>query len=142
MDCFTNCEQAAEVGAVHAALVAQTGGVGGDLCLQDFAPVFDELARQVVEGAQLACDWEIPPPPQGESFDAGRTNVAVTLDGGREELGKAADAQACADRDGWHYDDEAAPQRVVACPSTCTRIQAASSADVDILFGCATQLVE
>ena len=73
-----------------------------------------------------------------QTFDAKKTNVQVTLDGALTPLGKAATVDECGDRDGWHYDDEAAPTRVVACPASCTRIQAANAASVDILFGCAT----
>jgi hypothetical protein len=140
--CFTACEQAAQVGAVHRDLVAQTQGIEGDLCLQDFKPVFDALAQQVLEGVMLECDWEIPPPSSGEVFDAMKTNVQLLLDGAPHMLGKAAEAAACADREGWHYDNEAAPARVVACPATCARIQAAKSAQVDILFGCETAPLE
>jgi hypothetical protein len=136
--CFTACEQAAAVGTVHADLVMQTQGVGGDLCLQDFKPVFDRLAEQVLEGVKLECDWDIPDPMANQTFDKMKTNVQVTLDGALTPLGKATTAAECADRDGWHYDDEAAPTRVVACPASCTRIQAANAASVDILFGCAT----
>ncbi len=136
--CFTSCEFAAAVGNVHADLVSMTGGVGGDLCLQDFKPVFDKLASQVVDAVQLACDWEIPAAPASETFDAAKTNVQLNIDGTLEPLGKAADAGGCGDQNGWYYDDPAAPSRVFACPATCTRIQAAQNATVDILFGCET----
>jgi hypothetical protein len=136
--CFTQCEFAAAVGAVHADLVAKTNGVGGDLCLQDFAPVLDQLAAKVVNEVELACDWEIPAAPATETFDAGKTNVELDLDGTLEPLGKAADANSCGDQNGWYYDDPAAPTRVFACPATCTRIQAAQNATVNILFGCET----
>jgi hypothetical protein len=43
---------------------------------------------------------------------------------------------------GRFYDNEAAPARVVACPATCARIQAAKRAQVDILFGCETAPLE
>jgi hypothetical protein len=136
--CFSQCEFAAAIGTVHADLVTKTGGVAGDLCRQDFKPVFDELARQVVDAVQLACDWAIPAAPNTETFDKNKTNVQVTLDGALEPLGKAAGPDACSDQNGWHYDNESSPARVVACPATCTRIQAAQSASVDILFGCET----
>ncbi len=139
--CFTACPDAAEIGAVHADLVARTMGVGGDLCLQDFAPVFNQLALQVIDTVTLACDWAIPPPPGDEAFDAGKTNVRLNLDGAMEPLTKAPSAADCADQQGWHYDDETNPTRVVACPATCTRIQAAQNANVDILFGCETVLI-
>ena len=139
--CFTQCPFASLIGTVHQELVSTTQGVGGDLCLQDFAPVFDALAQQVAEVVTLACDWEIPPPPAGETFDAGETNVQVELDGTAEILLKAPDASSCGDQEGWHYDDETTPTNVVACPSTCARIQAAASARVDLLFGCETMFI-
>ena len=139
--CFTQCPDAAAIGAVHAELVSRTMGVGGDLCLQDFAPVFDKLALTVIDTVTLACDWAIPPPPGMEVFDAGKTNVRLNLDGVAEPLTKAPSAADCGDQQGWHYDDEASPQRVVACPATCSRMQAAQNASVDILFGCETVLI-
>lgn len=134
--CFTDCGDAANVGTVHRDLVAATNGVGGDLCLQDFAPVFDALAMQVVSSAKLTCEWDIPEVPGGKVFEPGKTNVKLLLEGTEELLGRATTAGDCADSDGWHYDSESAPTKVLVCPSTCARIQAANEAKVDILFGC------
>jgi hypothetical protein len=139
--CFTACEQAAEIGAVHRDLVMQTTGVGGDLCLQDFKPVFDALAAQVVEGVMLACDWEIPAAPGVQTFDKMKTNVRLNLDGTAAMLGKTPRVEDCGDLEAWYYDNEDAPKRVHACPATCTKIQAAKAATVDILFGCTTEKV-
>jgi hypothetical protein len=139
--CFSMCPASFAVGTVHADLVSRTMGVGGDLCLQDFGPVFDELAKVVAETVTLSCDWEIPPPPSGETFDKTKANVRIALDGSMEMLAKAPDAAGCADKEGWYYDDEDAPRRVVACPATCTRIQAAQNAQVDLLFGCETIVI-
>ena len=41
------CPDAAAIGTVYDDLTAQTIGVRGDLCLQDFPPVFDEIADAV-----------------------------------------------------------------------------------------------
>jgi hypothetical protein len=67
---FTACPSAelGAAGVVHHELVKRTGGTGGDLCLQEFAPVFDELAKQVADAVTLSCDWEISTSPQGGSF--------------------------------------------------------------------------
>ena len=136
--CFTKCPFGDGAGTTHAELVKQTGGVAGDLCLQDFKPVFDELAKSVTQTSALACDWEIPPPPMGETFSPTKTNVQITLEGKAEQLLKAPGASECGEREGWHYDDPASPKRVVACPTSCRRIQAATEAKVDLLFGCET----
>ena len=142
---FSSCPSAqfGAVGVVHEALVKQTGGVAGDLCLQEFDPVFDALARGVTKAVTLACDWAIPPAAPGvPPFDKAKTNVQLTLDGAVEQSLKVADVSACGIVEGWHYDDEAAPIEVVACPATCTRIQAAARAQVLLLFGCRTTTVE
>jgi hypothetical protein len=136
------CPSAAGGGAegkVHRELVMRTKGVAGDLCLQNFAPVFDQLAKQVTATVSLACDWAIPPPPNGKAFDSNRTNVQLTLDGAAEGLAKIPTGKTCDDRGGWHYDDDAKPTRVIACPASCKRIQSVGSkARIDLLFGCDT----
>ena len=135
---FSPCGIGNDVGVVHADLVERTRGVSGDICLQNFKPVFDDLAGQVVNVVTLTCDWQIPPTPSGERFDPAKTNVQLTLEGNPEQLGKAPTASDCGTRDGWRYDTDSAPRRVIARPSTCTRIQAARDARVDLLFGCKT----
>lgn len=137
---FVNCGEDGGQGLVHADLVQRTMGIGGDLCQQDFAPVFDEIAKKLVDVVQLSCDWAIPPAPSMEAFDANKTNVALNIDGKAESLLKSPTVAECGAREGWHYDDEAKPTRVVACPATCARIQAATTAEVSVLFGCETQI--
>lgn len=137
---FDTCLADATPGLVHADLVQRTGGVGGDLCNQDFAPVFDDLAKKLVADVKLACDWSIPAAPPGEMFEIGKTNVQLTVNGTNEALLKAPTIASCGTNEGWHYDDEANPSRVIVCPATCDRIQAAESAEINVLFGCATQL--
>jgi hypothetical protein len=138
--CFSECPDAAEIGRVYIDLVAQTMGVGGDLCLQDFAPVFDDLADAVIGASQLDCEWEIPAPPPGQTLDPSLVNVQYTPSGTgtAETVVHHDNGGACAGGEGWHYDDNVAPTRVIACPATCTRLQADDNAKLDVLFGCQT----
>jgi hypothetical protein len=139
---FSQCPDAAEVSAVHQELVTQTGGVAGDLCTQMFDPVFDELAMDVVTKAAVACDWPIPPPPAGQTLDRDKINVNFTQpDGTVVALGRIPQGEECNDREGWHYDDDAAPTTVISCPASCQRFQA-TGGRVDVLFGCQGMLVE
>jgi hypothetical protein len=139
--CFTECEEAAAIGAVHQALVTMTGGVGGDLCLQDFAPVFGELAEAIVTGSPISCEWTIPPPPAGEMLDLNSLNVRTTNSSGVGSLlGKVPSAAECPNfQNGWHYDDPVSPSTIIACPQTCAELQGSGVAKVDVLFGCASQ---
>lgn len=139
---FTDCPDAAEVGTVHQELVAQTMGVAGDLCMQQFDPVFDELAMAVVSNAEVACDWAIPPPPAGKSLDRDKINVKFTQpDGTVVDLGRIPEGEECDGREGWHYDDDAAPTTVISCPASCDRFRSGGG-KVDVLFGCKTVVVE
>ena len=63
--CMTPCLNCAGIGSVYEQLRQQTGGVSGDMCTTDFAPVFKALAQAVITGSKLSCEWTIPPPPAG-----------------------------------------------------------------------------
>lgn len=137
---FSNCPAAASVGQTYADLVSRTGGVSGDLCLQDFQPVFDAIATEVIEASSVDCEWDIPPVPAGETFDSGEVNVRFQPGNGMpaEDVLYVQGGAQCGAGGGWFYDDDAAPTRVLACPDTCERIQADDQAQIDILFGCQT----
>jgi hypothetical protein len=133
---------AAAEGKVYKQLVQQTGGVIGDLCIQNFDPVFQDMATGVVKDSKLSCDYTIPPVPDGETFEAGKVNVLYTPGSGAapESLynvpGGAAD---CGMKGGWYYDDPKTPAKILMCPSTCSVLQADAMGKIDILFGCETQ---
>jgi hypothetical protein len=100
------------------------------------------IERRVEREVQrLPCAWDIPAPPSGESLDPSRVNVALAPPGQSPiPVAKVADEAACGASDGWFYDDPSGPTSVVACPTTCERIEAASDIRVNLLFGCATTL--
>ncbi len=133
-------------GKIYRELVTQTGGVSGDLCLQDFKPVFDRLARAVVGGSKLACEWQIPPPPSGKTFTPSQTNVTYGGAAGQppRQIPNVDSASACANaKDGWawFYDDNMRPTKITVCPQACAAIQSEATARIDIFFGCPTVIV-
>jgi hypothetical protein len=135
-----NCADAAEIGNVYIILGQLTGGLLSDLCDQNFQPVFDLLATEVIGGSVLACEWAIPEPPEGETLDPNAVNVEFDDGQGMvETIGRVDDPADCAGvADGWYYDDPAAPTTILACPQTCERMQNAMMASVSIQLGCAT----
>lgn len=137
------CLFTAEAGDVYLDLIANTGGKWGDLCLQDFTPVFDELSTQVIMGASLACEWTIPE-PVGEPIDFDKVNVE--FDDGVppvDTFGKVGDPADCANvSDGWYYDDANMPTKIVVCPQTCNKIQGVENAKINIVFGCETIIAQ
>lgn len=129
----------ADKGQVYLDLVQQTGGIVGDLCIQDFGPVFQDMATGIVQSAQLSCEYDIPPPPQGETLDPKKVNVNYTPAGQATMpilfVEKAAD---CGSKGGWYYDNPAAPTKIIMCPTTCDVLKADSTGKIEVLFGCET----
>ncbi|PRQ03907.1 vWA domain-containing protein [Enhygromyxa salina] len=141
--CLSFVPLSEEAGDVYLDLVALTGGVAGDLCDQQFGPVFNQIAQSVQQNLPLACEWDIPDPPEGDTFDPNKVNVELLLDGQPESVYYVDNEAACNGGDGWFYlPDATDPQSIRICPETCTRTQNATQASVDILFGCDTVPVE
>jgi hypothetical protein len=138
------CEFAAPSGegVAYQELVDATGGVAGDLCAQDFDPVFQQFAASVIASAQLSCSWMIPQPPAGETLDPNRVNVEfIDGDDQRTLFGRVDSAADCANvENGWYYDNAMQPTEVLVCPQTCNWIQGQAGAKIDIQFGCATEV--
>lgn len=136
---FSMCpDLAAAIGDVFKDLVAQTGGVEGDLCAQDFQPVFDKLATQIVEnaGAELVCEWEIPPAVDGQAFSTELVDVNRTSATGAPTLLTRVSTSADCMSGGWYFDDNYNPTRIVACESTCAEMQDDAGGGIDVSFGC------
>ena len=143
--CTGNCNvflACAATGKVYNQLVAQKGGIGGDLCggnSNGFASVFSALAQTVVQGKELDCAWDIPAPPMGQVFDPGLVNVKYTPGNGPpSDIFHVKTVSDCGPAGGWYYDDDANPEKVQVCPSTCAVIKGDPAAKIDILFGCST----
>ncbi len=134
------CQLAASQGTVYQELITQTGGVEGNLCDQEFQPVFQAVAQQVIGGATLSCTYQIPPAPAGETFDKDEVNVEFDNGaGGTLSIGRVDGVDDCAAvSDGWYYDDPNDPNLILVCPQTCDTIQGFDSASVSIKFGCET----
>jgi hypothetical protein len=134
------CLTSAAEGKVYKNLINQTGGVYGNLCDQEFQPIVDQVAMKVIGGATLACEYDIPPPPQGETFDRDKVNVEFDDgQGGTLQIGRVDDVSQCANvTDGWYYDDPNNPTKIIVCPQTCDTIQGFATASIRVLFGCAT----
>ncbi len=136
---YTQCLSAAAVGSVYTDLVKQKNGVSGDLCLQDFKPVFDKLAQGVIGNSLPDCTWTIPEPGGGQTINPNEINVRFKPSAGPPvDIYKVDNAAACGTAGGWYYDDNVNPTQVLACPTTCATIQADDSGAVDVLFGCTT----
>lgn len=126
---LTALNRIAEAGGTRAAAVLSTGGN----VTQAFLAALDD-----VRTSALSCEFEIPAPSMGK-IDFEAVNVQFQDDSDTAEtFSYVEDDAGCsiAPDHGWHYDDPEQPQYVRLCPPTCERVNAKSSARVNIAFGC------
>ncbi|HEX7668004.1 MAG TPA: hypothetical protein VF395_00365, partial [Polyangiaceae bacterium] len=88
----------------------------------------------------LECEWAIPQPPSGQTFNKDLVNVTLSTGGGaKDPLGYLpAEAGCTAAAGGWYYDDPNTPAKILTCPDTCTMLKAATDTTVEVQVGCAT----
>jgi hypothetical protein len=120
--------------------IAAAGGTGTAFVVSvgDPAKTQTDLTKAIsaIKTSALSCDYEIPAPPDGQTFDRSKVNVQFTPDGA---AASALDYNpTCSGGEGWRYDDATAPTRVIACDGTCDAIKG-KSGKVDIVFGCETK---
>lgn len=120
-----------------AGLAEATGGAysQGDYNLSDFQ---DPMIERI-QSTALACEYEIPMPPNGMVFARDKVNVLYDEGQGALPIGHVETAAAClAVGYGWHYDDATQPSRIIMCPESCERFEMLTNATIDIEFGCDT----
>lgn len=139
------CATASDPGATYTELVASTGGVAADICApaSTWGTFFADIATEVVRATRISCELAVPPPPDGFMFSPGRVNVEVVISGVSTPLYKTIGGlDGCASApNGWYYDDETTPTKVILCPAACDLAQGAPGAtdtSVQIQFGCQT----
>jgi hypothetical protein len=139
---FCNPLPASE-GTVYKELVTQTGGMLGDLCTQNFNPVFQAMATAVVNGAQVPCVYDIPPDPNNQQIDFGKVNVEYKPDPNASPqpiLNVPGGQPDCGTTGGWYYDDATNPTKIILCDTTCNEVQNGSMPSVSVKYGCATEI--
>ena len=144
--CRTSCMGGGCMGASpngnYHKLVDSTGGFEGPLCNAEasFGKLLDAVAESVIVNTLVECEWEIPPPPEDEVFDKALVNVKYTDSSGKETRYKKVVGD-CQNEQGWFYDDEESPTKVMVCPATCEEIQTDTKAKIEIIFGCETEVL-
>lgn len=127
------------VGSELAALdaIAKAGGTekaslvdtGGNTQLA-FLQALDAIRRQAIP-----CDYSIP---DGVA-DPTKTNVTYTSpNGSAYNLVFVGNADGCAKApdNGWYFDDEKAPKKVILCTAVCDTVKKDDQGRVDVVFGC------
>lgn len=105
----------------------------------DVTSTFVDALNNITNRA-LACEYQLPPPPDGMKLDTEKVQVVYTPSSGdAEEVPSISSLGACAKNanGGWYYDDPEHPSKITVCPCTCTRLQAGR---VDVRLGCKPRL--
>lgn len=124
------------------AVFEQNGAAPAKPCHLDLTAGYDAdtLAQAIakIRGAAVGCVYPLPAAPPGEEIDPEAVNVVVTLEGMQHEVLKRADTADTCELDGcWDYD---AKGNVELLGKACTEVNAATSVDVQIFFGCASKV--
>jgi uncharacterized protein YegL len=123
-----NLDAIAQAGGTTKATIVSTNNA--QQTAQDF-----QTALNAIRGLTLACEYQIPAPPQGQTFDESKVNVVYTpANAGQQTLTYNQD---CTGGTGWHYDDPKSPTKIILCQSTCDSVQQ-KSGKIDIVLGCDT----
>lgn len=125
-DTVSNLAGVAEAGGTLAPFIIATGEA--EKTARDF-----QAAIEKIRGVSVACNLELPLPPDRRTFEKDRVAVSYTSAGASTALRYD---DACTDARSWHYDDVAAPTEVVLCPDTCAVVQAAPGAELGVAFTC------
>jgi hypothetical protein len=127
----TKCASAVNNGSRYQELSQLTGGLIDSVCKTDYSGVLTKLASGIVE--KLGCELKVP---SAATADPTTLVVQLTPNGGTgRKLTQVTDASKCATiADAWYYDDNAAPTKILLCPTTCTA--AAQDSKIEALVGC------
>lgn len=101
----------------------------------------ETVTETVIETVALPCQWELPDPPGGETFDPNLVNVVIAIDGvPGDPLGRVPTEADCAG-EGWHYDDPEDPSSILVCPATCDLVTNNGNVNVTVELGCETEIL-
>ncbi len=121
--------------------IAAAGGTGVTYDITSDIALFSAKMEEI-RGAALACDFDIPAPPDGELLDPDKVNFTYTPQGlGMPKvLLRADNLLDCGGQPGWYYDNNLAPTKMILCPASCSTVQADTKAEVAAEFGCKSQI--
>ena len=116
--------------------IAQSGGTGTAFNATTGQAAFLE-ALESIRGSLIGCEYKMPVAEAG-TIDRDRIGVHYTGANTTEPVvvDRVMTQADCTAEDGWYYDDNEAPTRIILCPSTCARVQADEQANIDIYVGC------
>lgn len=116
--------------------IAHDGGTGSAYDATAGQQAFIDALNDI-RGSMLACEYKMP------ETDAGKINpelvqVEYTPGGATDaqKVDRVDDLASCVGGQGWYYDDNVNPTKLIMCPGTCDMLQNDENGKVQILLGC------
>lgn len=127
------CSSATGDSLLYQELATLTGGMIDEVCKTDYSSVLDNMATQVVD--RLSCELAYP---TAEASDPTKLVVQYTPAGGSaSNLEQVTDPTKCSSvPNGWYYDHNIKPTRILMCPELCTAAKANEGSEFAALVGC------
>lgn len=130
------CATAENVGLEYQILSRQTQGLRFPVCnTASYDVIFQEVAKKIIKGAQIGCQFEVPKAPAPYTVDLQTVTIDYSPGGGgpAQAFSQVPDQAQCSA--GKFYIDKAA-QRIVLCPDTCNTVRNDDKAKVQVFFNC------
>jgi hypothetical protein len=139
-ECTGNGADIEATGVTYQGLSILTDGLRFPLCqFPGYDAVFRAIAENVIVKSEIACEFEIPPPPSGTVLDLDKVAVRKTAQSGKSsEFLQAATPDDC-QADAFYIDRGS--NQVHLCPEACEVVRADPRAMVDVLFTCMSTLI-
>jgi hypothetical protein len=129
----TKCTTAVNTGSEYQKLSQLTGGIVDSVCKTDYSGVLNNLAKGIV--AKLACELTVPTTATSDPTKVVVQHTPST--GAAQKLEQVTDAAKCASfPNGWYYDDNATPTRVLLCSGICDASAKDVGSKIEALVGC------
>ena len=123
-------------GTGYQSLSMKSGGLRYPSCGLNYTTIFQEIAKGVIDGAKVACEFPVPAAPAGQTLDLATVVPRYTPGGGGagKDFGQIANAAACA-ADKFYIENGV----IKLCKATCDAVQADPKAAIKVSFGCAVK---
>lgn len=133
----TKCPTGVNPGQQYQELAKMTGGLRFPVCdPSKFNTVFQAIAMGVVQGAQVACEFQVPtvPPPASVNLSTVTLDYTPSNGGPTQTFQQVPDAASCGAGKFYIQNND----RIVLCPDTCTVVKGDVMAKVKVFFECST----
>jgi hypothetical protein len=130
----TKCPSGVNGGIGHQSLSVITGALRFPLCdTSSYDALFQQLADGVIQDATLACDFDVPEPPEGKEIDPMSVVVKFTpMDAVQPESFKQVPGPDWCAPKSFYLDGD----KVVLCPQACHAVQHDKEAQIEVEFNC------